>query len=462
MRALPIRARLTLWYVALLAVMLALFGAALYVVVQRALFENVDEAIEAQASTLLASVQLSEGRPVLPPGLSVGDPEELEQFARIFDADRNVTFDSAGPKFVVPIFHDAVGEGLQGGKPTRRFEVGEDHLRVTTFPIRREGRIVGVLEMGQTEDDAREALGTLLLAMAIVYPATLAIAGLGGAFLARRALAPVDRITRVAQEISADDLGRRLDLRLPDDELGRLADTFDRMIERLEDAFRRQRQFTADASHELRTPLTVMKGQIDVALQAERSQAEYRDVLRDVNDQVDRLAHLTGSLLALARGEAGEISLNVEPASVAALVSGAVEHVRPMALDKGIELDLAPGDDLRVKVDEDLTLQLLLNLLDNAVKYTPSGGAVTCGWTTAENRVELWVRDSGIGIATEHLPLIFDRFYRVDKARSRAEGGVGLGLAISRWIAEAHGGSLDVESEPGKGTIFTVSLPSGR
>jgi signal transduction histidine kinase len=231
------------------------------------------------------------------------------------------------------------------------------------------------------------------------------------------------------------------------------------MIARLEDAFRRQRQFTADASHELRTPLTAVKGQVEVALTRPREPDAYREVLQNVNEEVDRLIRLVGSLLTLARADAGQIPLTLEGVDVPDLVAAAVEQVRPGAQQRDIELVLAPGAPVALRADEDLLLQLLLNLLDNAIKYTPSGSRVTAGWSTDSTRVELWVRDTGAGITPEHLAHIFDRFYRVDQARSRAEGGAGLGLSICRWIAEAHGGSISVESTPGQGSTFTVRLP---
>ena len=231
------------------------------------------------------------------------------------------------------------------------------------------------------------------------------------------------------------------------------------MIARLDEAFRRERRFNADASHELRTPLTVMKGQVEVALQRERASDEYRKVLHAVNDEVDRLIGLTGRLLTLSRAEAGQIPLNLERVEVDDLVTATVEQARLAAEAKGVVIEIVPAEAAAVAVDEGLVLQLLLNLLDNAIKYTARGGRVTVGWNETRDAVHLWVRDTGIGISAEHLPRVTDRFYRVDDARRRAEGGVGLGLAISRWIAEAHGGSLRVESVVGEGSTFTATLP---
>ena len=354
-----------------------------------------------------------------------------------------------------------MAHALAGESNSRKVKLDDDDpLRVKTLPILLDGAVVGALEVGQSEDDVSDTLATLIIIMAIAYPVTLVVASLGGFFLAGRALSPIDNITRAARQISAEDLGQRLGLRLPDDEVGRLARTFDEMIARLEDAFRRQRQFTADASHELRTPLTIIKGQIEVSLQKDRESEAYRQVLQGVNEEVDRLIRLSGSLLTLTRADAGQIPLTFEAVDVGDIVAGIVEQVRPAATDKGIAIGYDPGPPLTVKADEDLMLQLMLNLLDNAIKYTPRGGKVSVGWSTDGKLVALQVKDTGIGIAPEHLPYLFDRFYRVDKARTRAEGGAGLGLAISHWIAQVHNASIDVYSAPGQGPSFTLLLPA--
>ena len=376
----------------------------------------------------------------------------IKRVALIFDnsaAMGNVTIDAI-----------SLDRALAGRSSIRRFEADGDPIRARTSPVVRDGQIVGVLEVGQSEDDISETLATLLLILGIAYPVTLGVAVLGGIFLAGRALSPVDKITTQARLMSADHLGQRMDLQLPDDELGRLARTFDDMIARLDHTFQRQRQFTADASHELRTPLTIMKGQIDVALQHQREPEEYRQVLAVVNDEVDRLIRLAGSLLTLTRADAGEIPLELEEVDLPAVIADVVEQLRPSAEHMGVDLKIVPGGPVTISADGDLLLQLLLNVLDNAIKYTPDGGEVSVGWNVAIGHVELSVSDTGIGIAAEHIPLIFDRFYRVDKARSRAEGGAGLGLAISRWIVEAHGGSIRAESTREKGSLFTVSLPN--
>jgi heavy metal sensor kinase len=455
-----IRLRLTLWYVLLLAIILAAFSAGIYSALRHSLYANLDDSIEARANDLLGIIRYEEGGPTLAGSLATDSPDLGEQFVRVYDASGNLTFDTSGEAGTVPIQGSAVEKALAGRVATRSVSAGGGPFRVLVVPIERDGQVTGALEVGRASDDVVNTLSTLLLILAIAYPGTLAVASLGGVFLAGRALSPIDRITRLARRISAEDLGQRLDLRLPDDEVGRLARTFDEMIARLDEAFRRQRQFTADASHELRTPMTVIKGQIEVALQRERDPQAYRQVLQAVNEEVDRMIRLVGSLLTLARADAGQIPITLEPVSLPDVVGAAIEQVQPLASRRGVDLQLSSSRPVTLRADEDLILQLLLNLLDNAIKYTAAGGQVTVGWDANGRDVELWVRDTGSGIAREHLTRLFERFYRVDKARSRAEGGSGLGLAISRWIAEAHGGSISVESALGRGSTFTVRLPA--
>ena len=460
----PIRLRLTIWYVLLLALILAAFAAGVYLLLRHNLNQNLNDSIQNRAGALLNVVQFEGDRPVLPGQGSPRDPAEEEYFVRVFDASGAVSFDNRSFLGGVSIDPDAVNHVLAGNSTTRRTEFIEDDdpMRVAILPIIRNAAVLGALEVGQSEEDVSETLSSLLLGLAIACAVTLVVAGAGGGFLARQALLPIDTITRAARQISGEDLSRRLDLDLPNDEVGRLSRTFDEMIARLDDAFRRQRQFTSDASHELRTPLTIIKGQIDVALNKEREPEAYRQVLQAVNDEVDRLIRLAGSLLTLTRADAGRIPMAFERVEVANVANGVVEQVRTAADEKGVEIELDPSSPVTIEADEDLLLQLMLNLLDNAIKYTSAGGRINVGWRMNGRQAELRVQDTGIGISEEHIPFLFDRFYRVDRARSRAEGGVGLGLAISHWIVESHGGSIHVESTPDKGSTFTVLLPHPR
>jgi heavy metal sensor kinase len=453
-----LRARLTLWYVILLAITLAAFCGGVYIAMRESLYANLDDSLESRAE-IVAGIVTEEGVLDVEGVMIPGDPVEGEEFARVYDSSGEVVLDNSARQFRPPTDPDAVSAALAGQATRRNLDMEQTDLRVLTEPLRTADGIVGTVEVGLSKEEVQSTLNELLVIIAVAYPVALIVAALGGVFLAGRALSPIDRLTRVARRISAEDLSQRLDMRLPDDEVGRLASTFDEMIARLDEAFRRQRQFTADASHELRTPLTAIKGQTEVALQRDRDADTYREVLSKVNGEVDRMIRLVGSLLTLARADAQQIPVGRESMNLVEVVTDAVEQVRPAASGKGISLNVESNSEVRLKADQDLILQLMLNLLDNSVKYTPSGGAIEISLRAAGGQAEVSVSDTGPGIPPEHLPHIFDRFYRVDKARTRAEGGAGLGLSISRWIAEAHGGTLRVESARGQGSKFTLSLP---
>ena len=465
-----IRVRLTLWYLLVLAIVLALLGGGVYFALRESLDDSLEASVRSRSDALLGVVRLEDGRPVLPDSVvnaapvpdddgDFDDDVDDEQYARTWDRAGNVVSDSGGADAEVETtWSDVIS--VIGGTDLWISLPGEDaSFTILIRPIVADGEVVGALEVGQSHEEIDETLGALLIILTIAMPITLVLAGIGGLLIAGRALEPVDSVTRLARQISAEDLSGRLDLDLPDDELGRLSRTFDEMIARLEGAFRRQRQFTADASHELRTPLTALKGQVEVALARPRDPSEYQAVLAGVNEEVDRLIRLVGSLLTLARADAGEIPLAREPISLDAAVTGVVEQLEPLAAQRGIAIVEEPGPAVTVQADESLLLQLLLNLLDNALKYTPSGGEVRVTWGVDGSHAFVTVSDSGIGIDPDHLPHIFERFYRVDRARSRSEGGTGLGLAISRWIVDAHGGEISATSTPGEGSNFTVRLP---
>jgi heavy metal sensor kinase len=453
-----VRLRLMLWYVAVLAVILLAFAVGVYVTMRAALREQLDDAIESRAFLVQQIVTFdADGRPRLPPEADTSALGIDDEFQRLFDGSGNATFDNSATLGAVPVDSGALERALEGNPHWSTIGDGESEARVLTVPIRRDGTIAGVLQSGRATDDTRETLGSLLRIIALGSAGALVLATVGGWWLASRALAPIDRITRAANEITARDLSRRLDLHLPDDEVGRLARTFDAMIARLDAAFERQRRFTADASHELRTPLTAIRGQIDVALERPRDPAEYQRVLAAVNAQVERLTRLTESMLTLARADAGALPVHRERVDAAELIRSVAANVRPLAEAKDLRVDVEGDGTAELMADEDLLLQLLLNLADNAVRYTGQG-AVTLGWRNGAGDVELFVRDTGPGVPAAQRERIFERFHRVDAARSRQDGGAGLGLAICRWIAEAHGGSIELDASRA-GSTFTVRLP---
>jgi len=305
--------------------------------------------------------------------------------------------------------------------------------------------------------DQMRALREIFL---LSLPVMLLMAGLAGYLLARRSLAPIAGMTAQAERISAENLDERLPVKNKSDELGKLARVFNDLLARIESSFDGMRRFTADASHELRTPLAIIRGEADVALSQDREPGEYRETLAIIQDEARLLSGVVEDILALARADAGQRRLELEEFYLNDLIEECVHSARALALNKNLSLDFESSGDIAFRGDEDLLRRMVINLLDNAIKYTPGGGSVSVKLWREDGLIKLRVTDNGIGISAEAAARVFERFYRVDKARSRAEGGSGLGLPIVKWIAEAHQGSVSLESAPEHGSSFIVSLPA--
>jgi heavy metal sensor kinase len=315
-----------------------------------------------------------------------------------------------------------------------------------------------VAVVGRPMDIVTSGLSALRGTLLIAVPLTLLLSAVGGLFLVRRVLAPVDRMIETARSIEETDLTGRVDVRA-NDELGRLAATFNAMLERLESAFRRQRQFTDDASHELRSPLSVIEAEATLALRRERSADDYRDALATIADEAAGMNRMIDQLLTLARGDAAEDEEVLETVDLGALARETSEAMRPVAEEAGVSIAadempgaLVAGDPVRLR-------RVVANLIDNAIRYTPAGGGVTVSVRGEANDAVLTVSDTGIGISEEQLVHIFERFYRADGARQRGQGS-GLGLSICRQIVDEHGGTIAAESAEGEGTTFTVRIPA--
>lgn len=459
---LPVRWRLTLWYTLLLAFVMALFGGALYFALQQQLYASFDEHLINQTALALASVRVEDGRPSMEPSAGGGDGE---YFLRLFNRDERLLVDTGPDPGGIPLNMPVVRAAL-GGRTEFSNVLDEDQetLRIISVPVLGPGdeqNVVGVLQIGLDRNEIDEPLAGLLTALVLAGPLVLLVAACAGYLLAGRALAPVVTITDLAANIGAGDLHARLNLHLPDDELGRLARTFDAMLARIDDAFTRQRRFTGDAAHELRTPLTLMRGQVDLALARPRANEEYREALRGIDGDLARLTGLVGTLLALARADAGQLASERAPFDLANTVDLVIEQYAPLATEAEIAL-VKEASPATLIGDEDLMVQLLVNLIDNALAHTPPGGIITLGCSQPGKEIHLWVTDSGEGIASEHQERLFDRFYRVDAGRTRARGGTGLGLAICKAIAETHGGTIALTSERGRGTRVDIMLPGAR
>jgi len=465
---LTIRLRLTIWYSLLLTLMLGAFALVLHMVLAYSLLSEVDGSIADRATQVEDSiaavvaartdpaVYLTQGRVVLPPIDVFAAPGV---YVQLLDVDGHVVTRSENlGQQQLPLVGSAYRAALRGEATTETVELGGVRLRVLTSPLVVQERIIGLVQVGRSLHEVDAALSRLRLFLTAGILLGLVAAIGGGALIADRTLAPIDRIARTAQQITqAEDLSRRIDQPGPHDEVGRLVTTFNAMLDRLETLFRAQQRFVADASHELRSPLTAIRGNVDLLQRGAAADPAARDeALTAICDETTRMSRLVTDLLTLAQADAG-VPMTRETVELDALLLDVYRQTRDRA--PGVSVRLGHEDQALAQGDPDRLRQLFLNLADNAVKYTPAGGTVTLSLWREGQWVRVTVKDTGVGIAPEDQPHVFERFYRADKARSRAAGGTGLGLAIARWIVQAHGGRIEVESTLGQGSTFTVWLP---
>lgn len=458
-----IRFQIALLTGGLLLLLLVGFGLFLYASFRAQLYRTLDDSLRLNAEQMLASLENEDGQPRLERGgyASFGLSNE-DDLARLVSPSGAILGERSSRTVPIPTLSIRDGGGLFTVPYIDR-EDGEagadqDVLRLLSVPVVVEGRTLAYLQVGRDLEPLREILGRLLTLLLLAGPAVIVIAAAGGYWLAGRALAPIEAIRQRAASLSAQDLSQRLDMSLPDDEVGRLAHTFNEMLERLDESFRRQRRFTADASHELRTPLAVIQGEVDVTLEQPRTQADYVEALASIGDESERMSRLINELLLLARSDADELPLHCEALDLADLLRVLAGELQAQARATDVNLTVDLPQPLPVYADADRMLQLFINLLENAFTYA-SGSRVILSGRRRAAAVVISVADSGPGIAPEHLPHLFERFYRVDKARSRKSGGSGLGLAIVQEIVQAHRGEIAVESSEHRGTVFTVWLP---
>jgi two-component system, OmpR family, sensor kinase len=459
-----IRARLTLWYTGLLTITLLLLGGAAYALLAYSLAHDVDAALNSVAHTLVEEAQRSSVSPF---------PAEIDEtFRRFFGfSPRDRYFQKLDPyghrdpqqpgSGKLALSPGALQNASRGLPTFETLEgLGPYPVRMLTAPVLEGGRVVNLIQVGMSLQNVFTARNRFLLVMAVLLPLGLLLAGGGGWLLARRALKPVRRMTETAHRITAEHLAERVPETAAGDELDRLAKTFNDMLGRLDAAFNQIRQFSADASHELQTPLTILKGELEVALRAPRSVEEYQQVLKSGLQEIDRIAHLVEGLLLLARAQAGVLRMDHQPVDLTELVEDVYERLKILADTHSIDLQLSPLEPVTVHGDHERLRRLLLNLVENGIKYTRPGGSVTLALERQAGWAMLRVADTGIGLAEHEQEQIFQPFYRSPEALTLSERGVGLGLSIARSIALAHGGSIQVASTPGQGSVFTVLIPA--
>ena len=460
-----IRWRLTLWFTLILGVIILLFGAFFYAALQNWLITQVDGNLRVYSAQVHLTMPSGETtgpldydviHSSLPPINELVSPGI---FVQIIDSNGNVVVKSDNLRDQeLPAASSLIATGFSEQEDIQTVSSGNTRIRIMVSPLHLKNQTQDqtlVLEVAQSLAPTDATIGRIGLAVLVSMVVILTLALISGAILVRRALSPVRRITTTAQGISSSsDLSRRVGYRGPADEIGQLATTFDHMIERLDRVFQSQKSFVADASHELRGPLTVIQGNLDL-LKRNLSEEDRRESVRALEAETTRMTKIMSNLLVLAELESGHLEQQ-ENVSLKEMLLDAGE--RAMHLAGGRRIVIERQEDLWVKGDVDRLGQVLRNLVDNAIRYTPEGGTITLSLFENGDWALLKVADTGIGISPEHLPHIFDRFYRADRARSRASGGTGLGLAIVKGIVEQHGGRVTVTSEPGEGSIFTVWL----
>ena len=460
-----IRARLTLWYASVLAGVLVAFSLGVYFLLSRALHQRVDANLQSVIDIARTSLT-----------------HDAQEGQSRDDAARTTVEELSGPQQALAIF-DAAGTLLAAAgwddftprlpaAPADAFQVytmpedddDDEHLRIASQRVRVAASGAGYIVLaGQSLEPVEDELESLQEILWYVVPVAVVVAGLGGWAIARQSLAPVSAMSRQARTITAQALGARMPVVNPTDELGVLAQSFNDLLHRLEESFATQRRFMADASHELRTPIATSRTAVSVTLkQPHRDEAEYRDALRIVEDQTWRLTRIVDDMLTLARADAGEYPLRSVSFYLDELVHDVARAARVLAR-AGARIEVSAPVETPFTGDEDLLRRMLLNLVDNALQHVPPGGEVRLALEQTSDEVRLVVSDNGPGIPVEAQAHIFERFYRADRARTRRDAtegtGAGLGLAIARWVAEAHSGRLALVRSSSAGTVFEAVFP---
>lgn len=443
-----IRLRLTAWYTAILFAALALFGMGIWIAVSISVTQAVDQSLRDRIAAL---------QPFMETVPEQEFPEELKEFAMgAPEGNLLQVRDSEGRD----VLSSPLAAALAQGRPGFDEVVWEGRLYrvLSNVSLVVRGRRYHVAA-GANLDQRSFILDRFRVLLLLAVPSVLLIAALGGYWLSRRALRPVDEMTEAARSIGIENLSRRLRVPRTGDELQRLAETWNDMLDRLEHSVKRLSQFTADASHELRSPIALIRTAAEIALRQPRAPEAYRETLRQIHEESERTSRLVEDLLVLARADGGAPTLQLAAVDLAEVVDDVCRQEQRQAHAKDLDLKVhVPEETVLIQGNDGAIRRLVRVLLDNAIKYTPAGGRIEVSVDPREDGVELAVRDTGIGIADADLPRVFDRFYRADKARSRDEGGCGLGLSIAQWIARCHRAEIHAESDAGRGSVFRIAF----
>lgn len=444
-----VRMCLTLWYVAVLAIIILVFALGVFIFIKASLLHQIDEHNERDFATVARAVK--------------DGPLNLIDLA----AHGNVLLFRVEPGALPAVDTDAWNraglgeiESLKNISGWFRTANGTPY-RIKTGTVRT-GGIDLPIAVAHDGLSYRQSIKSLTIILSLAIPAALALAVVGGYFLAGRALSPLGVMAAKAREITAERLSERLPVENPDDEFGQLANVFNDAFLRLEDSFERLKRFTADASHELRTPLTAIRSVGEVGMHNNLDAAACREVIGSMLEEADRLTKLVDSLLLLSRADSGGTPLLREKVDLAVLTNEVCDCLLVLAEEKGQKVSVHTPQPVYAVIDRGTIAQALINLLDNAIKYTPSGGAIQVETTLTDKGARISVMDDGPGVALEHRERIYERFYRVDQGRAREVGGAGLGLSIAQWAVAANNGQITLESCEGKGSTFSIILPLSR
>ena len=440
-----LRARLLLWYTSILVLVILAFGGAVCYLFWRSMLTGLDDVLRQRARTIAEALE--------PAGADTFELDPPDELMRYFQT-------SGGPRHYYVIWnkHGTLVDRSDPDEivPVLEADASRSRMGMREVTVSADGG--ATILVGQETVDLRREVWVLGWTVAGAAVAALALSLVGGWFMANRALAPIARISRTAKAMSEGDLSARIAIDRTETELGQVALALNHTFDRLQDSLDRQRRFTADASHELRTPLSVLCLEVEWALARERGPAEYRETLDTCWRAAERMRAVVEGLLTLARADAGDLMVSRVPVSLDQVAHEVVAQLRPLARKRRLEVTVS-GDTAEVSGDPNLLREVVTNLVSNAIHYNRDDGRVDLAAWKEELSACLLVTDTGIGIASDDLPRVFERFFRADKARAREAGGAGLGLAVSRWIVEHHGGQITCTSEVGRGTSFLVRLP---
>lgn len=475
-----IRAKIIVLFVVIFGLTLSVFSGVLYYLYARQSAQNFDLGLSNDA---LAIVGMVKGNSLLEQGIISGlihQPIERNfgpnRYVQVLSITGNIIIRSPNLKNVpLPVTAEVMGLALSQHQVFETLNgqiahslIGQGRLRMVTYPVFEDGIPRYLVQVASDTHSLDQNMLQLRLLLFISVPLAILAAALGGFFIAKKAFDPIARIIKTAQSISAEHLDERLETGKVDDEVTRLSKTLNAMFDRIEEAFRLQKQFTADASHELKTPLTILLGEMEVALSNPRTEKDYVETLRSAVEEIRRITNIVDELLTIARLESGQLRMQKKPIRLDELLLDAVSKTSIYASRRSININFEVHDrpaeeseEVFIEGDEDKLLSVFINLLDNAIKYSNDNTTIKVSLNTSESSAIVDITDKGIGIDAGDLPHIFDRFYRADKSRS-SEGsrrGTGLGLSISKYLIEAHGGDIKIQSEKGYGTTVSIRLP---